>query len=271
MITIRPPEPSVSPRGHRCEYVYLQYPPEGWDKRMPWKVGEEPGCPVEVAKESTLFDEPFTIILPDGRRFGCLMSRSKGNGFVDVVKWHGTVKGLLTGVVEQEEFLLSNGERFALSACELRPEYLFDKKSEGAPKAKRKRAEKAKGGRQKKSAGSEPVVDFDKLIKLADQCLASEGMETLRIYEFKEEEEARDDERQEELAAEFKAAFGEVATSLQSHLGEGVIAATEEEMAEVPLGGVFCAAFWQVGSKRLFVAAAHEDRETPYLLMMGTV
>ena len=38
----------------------------------------------------------------------------------------------------------------------------------------------------------------------------------------------------------------------------------------IPLGGVFRFAIWEVGDSQLFVAASHEDRGVPILLMIGT-
>jgi hypothetical protein len=39
----------------------------------------------------------------------------------------------------------------------------------------------------------------------------------------------------------------------------------------IPLNGVFRFAEWEVDGKKIFAAAAHEDRELPYLLVLGTV
>jgi hypothetical protein len=38
----------------------------------------------------------------------------------------------------------------------------------------------------------------------------------------------------------------------------------------IPLNGVFRFAVWPVDDKQLFVAASHEDRGVPILLMLGT-
>jgi hypothetical protein len=43
----------------------------------------------------------------------------------------------------------------------------------------------------------------------------------------------------------------------------------DDDMDDLPLAGVFCAAIWAIDETRLFLAAAHEDREVPFILMMG--
>jgi hypothetical protein len=109
-------------------------------------------------------------------------------------------------------------------------------------------------------------------IELAKRCLGSPGnIEILRIYQFDDDEEAQDDEKQENLQREFEAAFFEAVKRLETEFGEARIAESEDEIEAVPHSGVFCAAFWVIDNVTLVVAAAHEDRETPYLIIIDTI
>jgi len=44
----------------------------------------------------------------------------------------------------------------------------------------------------------------------------------------------------------------------------------ESDDETIPLNGVFRFAVWEVSDWQLFVAASHEDRGAPILLMIGT-
>jgi hypothetical protein len=106
---------------------------------------------------------------------------------------------------------------------------------------------------------------------LAKQLLEGEPgeLEELRIHEFTDDESAHDDAQIEKLHAEFSAELERAQKELTKIYGEP--SRTGESDDEViPLGGVFRFAVWEVGEAQLFVAASHEDRGVPILLMIGT-
>jgi hypothetical protein len=99
--------------------------------------------------------------------------------------------------------------------------------------------------------------------------MASESLEVVRIHEFADDDEAHDDAAHGRLVDEFTQAFSKFRTELTESYGPP----REESDADAnvaPLCGVFCAATWPVGNLILYLAAAHEDRECPYLLALGT-
>src|SRR5262249_9613666 len=110
-------------------------------------------------------------------------------------------------------------------------------------------------------------------IDLARKCLSAtdKQLEPLMIYQFKDDVAAHDDELQYHLQVEFKEAWKRARAEIAREFGTATIATLYDETDYVPLNGVYGASSWQIGKKRLFVAYAHEDRELPYLLIVGTV
>lgn len=106
---------------------------------------------------------------------------------------------------------------------------------------------------------------------LAREILAGDAgaLEELRIHEFEDDEEAHDDEATEKLYEEFSAEFDRVKAALTKQYGQPSRTGKKDDKA-IPLNGVFRFAVWAVGDKKLFAAAAHEDRGVPILLMLGT-
>ncbi|SRR6266705_3598874 len=111
----------------------------------------------------------------------------------------------------------------------------------------------------------------DQVIELARKCLAGHGekSEPLLVYSFKDDNEAHDDDLQERLEAEFERAWREVTERLAEVFGPALVGEDYEETRWVPLSGVGGASSWHTEHGRLWVAYAHEDRETPYLLLVG--
>lgn len=95
------------------------------------------------------------------------------------------------------------------------------------------------------------------------------GLEPLRIHEFIDDESAHDDTQTRQLYDEFTAELERGQKDLTKIYGEP--ARTGESGDEIiPLGGVFRFAVWEIAETQLFIAASHEDRGLPILLMMGT-
>jgi hypothetical protein len=106
---------------------------------------------------------------------------------------------------------------------------------------------------------------------LAKELLAGEpgGLEELRIHEFPDDESAHDDEQIEKLQAEFSREADRVQQELAKEYGPpSRTGETDDDV--IPLCGVFRFSVWEVGDSQLFIAASHEDRGVPILLMIGT-
>ena len=95
------------------------------------------------------------------------------------------------------------------------------------------------------------------------------GLEELRIHEFTDDESAHDDEQIGRLHAEFSGELERVQKELTKDYGQPSRTGEADDEA-IPLNGVFRFAVWEVGDSQLFVAASHEDRGVPVLLMIGT-
>jgi hypothetical protein len=110
-------------------------------------------------------------------------------------------------------------------------------------------------------------------IELARKCLSATGkeLEALLIYQFEDDVAAHDDELQDHLKVEFEEEWKRATAEIAREFGAATIATLYDETEYVPLNGVWEASSWQIGKRRLFVAYAHEDRELPYLLVVGTV
>ena len=94
------------------------------------------------------------------------------------------------------------------------------------------------------------------------------GLEELRIHEFTDES-AHDDAQIKKCYAEFSAEQDRVQKELSKEYGQpSRTGETDDDI--IPLNGVFRFAVWEVDDSHLFLAASHEDRGVPVLLMIGT-
>ena len=112
-----------------------------------------------------------------------------------------------------------------------------------------------------------------KALELARQCLAADGesSELLLVYVFEDDEEAHDDKLQEKLEAEFRQLWLAVTEELNQTFGLGETYPLPEDgdIEWIPLNGIGGASSWDTDKGRLWLAYAHEDRETPIILMIG--
>ena len=107
-------------------------------------------------------------------------------------------------------------------------------------------------------------------IDAARICLAGEEvMVLLRVRQFVDDVEAHNDQIQDQLEREFEEAFEIASSILSAEFGHGSASSEDEEDDFVQLSGVFSLTTWDVAGKQLFLAAAHEDRETPFFLVVG--
>lgn len=107
---------------------------------------------------------------------------------------------------------------------------------------------------------------------LAHELLGQDNvsLEDLEIHQFRDNVEAHDDEAMGRLYADFESKFERAQSELSASFGEPIRTGNEHD-EDIPLGGVNRFAVWSVETKLLYLAFAHEDRELPILLMMGTV
>lgn len=106
---------------------------------------------------------------------------------------------------------------------------------------------------------------------VANKLLKTEGdeLEILRMHDFPDDESPHDDALIERLYSEFSAQLDRVQTQLTKKYGPPTrIGETDDDI--IPLNGVFRFAVWEIGIKALFIAASHEDRGVPILLVLGT-
>jgi hypothetical protein len=110
------------------------------------------------------------------------------------------------------------------------------------------------------------------LTTLASELIAEGlgGLEELHVHEFEDAAAAHDDNGIERLYVQFKAELDAARAGLSRVYGNPLRTGTADDRA-IPLNGVFCFAVWDVDGTELFVAATHEEREVPILLMIGTV
>ncbi len=110
-----------------------------------------------------------------------------------------------------------------------------------------------------------------RVLSLARECLSAPESKSapLLVYYFEGDREAHDDELQARLEIEFKRAWLDATSELEKEFGQPLVSEEYDETRWVPLSGVGGASLWQTKEGRLWVAYAHEDRETPYLLLVG--
>jgi hypothetical protein len=109
-------------------------------------------------------------------------------------------------------------------------------------------------------------------IEIARKFLASDGdgLVDLRIYQFKHDGEAHDDDAIDRLYAQFISDFERVQSKLSGIYGEPFKTGIDDDDV-IPLCGVFRFAVWEIDGRVLYAAAAHEDRGCPILLILGAV
>jgi hypothetical protein len=107
-------------------------------------------------------------------------------------------------------------------------------------------------------------------IRLAHELLASDEdtLESVRVYQFEDDVAAHDEKLQRRLTKQFEAAFEQSAAELVGTFGRPQREGADDDDI-IPLNGVFRFAVWDVEGRALYLAASHEDRELPYLLMVG--
>jgi hypothetical protein len=98
----------------------------------------------------------------------------------------------------------------------------------------------------------------------------SGSLKELLVYSFRDDVEAYDDELQARVERDFVAAFDTAVADLTTEFGEPTRRGSADD-SPIPLCGVFRFAVWAAEGHEWYLAAAHEDREMPYLLLVGIV
>ena len=108
-------------------------------------------------------------------------------------------------------------------------------------------------------------------INLARQLLSrvEDSLEDLEVHEFKDDAAAHDDNAMDRLHADFETKFERVQAELSATYGVPSRTGAADDVL-IQLCGVFRFAVWVVEGRQLYVALAHEDRDCPILLMLGT-
>ena len=108
-------------------------------------------------------------------------------------------------------------------------------------------------------------------VKLAQKFLKErqDNLEMLRMHDFPDDESAHDDELTERLYAEFSADVESAQAELAKQYGAPTRTGKKDDKL-IPLNGVFRFVIWRVGEAHLFIAAHHEDRGIPIVLVLGT-
>ena len=126
--------------------------------------------------------------------------------------------------------------------------------------------------RRSGTAGSYQYAEnMSRVLELARSCLEDDGesQEPLLIYSFEDDVRAHNDELQESLGVEFGQYWRSVTEKLDKSFGKSLSEDGVEETFWVPMCGVGGVSSWDTDQGRLWVGYSHEDRELPYLLMVG--
>lgn len=108
--------------------------------------------------------------------------------------------------------------------------------------------------------------------KLARKLLQASGEQTelLRMHDFKTDVASHDDDLHDRLCLEFSSEVDQAARELSKAYGRPFRTGAKD-CDLIPVNGVVRYAVWKLGARRLFVAAAREEREVPFLLLLGVI
>lgn len=107
------------------------------------------------------------------------------------------------------------------------------------------------------------VTQAEKLLKARkSKC------EELHCREFFDDAEAHDEEVQSQLEATFLSSMKTYEKALASRYGAPTRTGTDQ-VDQIPINGVVRYALWEIGAKTLYLAAAHEDRELAWVILLG--
>ena len=97
-----------------------------------------------------------------------------------------------------------------------------------------------------------------------------DGLEVLMMHQFPDDGDAHDEGTQRRARRAVDIAFDDAEAELTAEFGPPAGIGTQNAGA-IPLCGIIRWATWAAGGQTLYLAAAHEDRELPLLLALGTI
>lgn len=108
-------------------------------------------------------------------------------------------------------------------------------------------------------------------VSVANNLLAqrSGGFEIHLIHTFDDDTAAHDDQLHSRVHQDCESAFDDSCAELRLAFGPPTRTGSSDNES-IPMSGVFRFAIWEIEGRQLFIAAAHEDRECPFLLLLGT-
>jgi hypothetical protein len=92
--------------------------------------------------------------------------------------------------------------------------------------------------------------------------------EAIDYREFHDEPEAHDDRMQESVEQMFRVNFAKYESALTDKYGSPTKGGSKGHR-DIPINGVMQYQIWRVGSKSLYLALSHEDRELPWVIYLG--
>lgn len=115
------------------------------------------------------------------------------------------------------------------------------------------------------------LVPGNRIVALAKSLFSQRGtkMEDVEVYEFLDDEAAHDDALQQEVCCKFERRFASLKKLLSDEFGPPALAGHSHRDIHV---NTALFAMWEVPrkTKRLFLGMSHEDRELPYVIVLGT-
>lgn len=188
---------------------------------------------------------PLTLRSPSGTEFFVCSFHCHRQTCIPYLEEYRSTKRIITEVMSDGN-VVTDGTSIPLTTFAVTLEKRFRK----LPAFKRKRRRNA--------------------VDLAQQLLQStrSSAKSVLIFEFHDEEDSHDDEFQEAAHDHFSRQYGESQEELIAVYGDP-IKTGDNDHSMIPLSGVFRYAIWDLGSRKLFLALAHEDRETPLWLKLG--
>lgn len=117
---------------------------------------------------------------------------------------------------------------------------------------------------------SPDLSPIEMLLAKADALLLSESdqFEVIDYRGFLNDEEAHSDRIQNLRAIEFRERFDMYRAALVSRYGPPDQTGSDV-LCHIPICGILHQGIWTAGTKSLYLALSHEDRELPFVILLG--
>jgi hypothetical protein len=117
--------------------------------------------------------------------------------------------------------------------------------------------------KEKSKAGQDCIAAARRLLRGKKN-----ACEEIEERTFSHDKEAHDDELQERLEQSFAKKLKSFRKKLSTVFQEPTETGTDNH-CDIPLNGILEYAIWKVSGKSLYLATVHEDRELPWLIVLG--